>query len=107
MATSITPLVLGPDGVLRDTLQFSTTAGNRFFSGTTGATTVDMEVSIAGGAYTRDSDYVVFDGTTWSIPNPEAFPDGLALDAGENTIGTEDEGSDRSSHGPPLPEQPA
>lgn len=86
MATSITPLVLGPDGVLRSVLQFSTTVGERFFSGTVDATTIDMEVSIAGGAYTRDTDYVVFDGTSWYVPNPEAFPEGLALEAGSNTI---------------------
>lgn len=86
MATSITPLVLGPDGVLRDTLRFSTTAGSRFFSGTCSASTVDMEVSISGGAFTRDSDYVVFEGSTWVVPNPEMFPDGLVLDAGSNTI---------------------
>jgi hypothetical protein len=86
VATSITPKVYGPDGVLRETLLFSTTVGDRFFTGTVDPSTVDMEVSVAGGAYTRDPDYVVFDGTKWTVPNPEAFPDGLPLDAGSNTI---------------------
>lgn len=86
MATSLTPLVLGPDGVLRDSLRFSTTCSSRFFSGTLDATTVDVEVSIFGGAYVRDSRYVVFEGTSWTIPNPEVMPEGLPLEAGANEI---------------------
>lgn len=86
MASPITPQVYGPDGVLRTTLQFSTTLSDRFFTGTVDTSTVDMEVSIRGGSYTRDPDYIVFDGTSWSLPNSEAFPDGLSLDAGANVI---------------------
>lgn len=79
-------MVLGPDGVLRDTLRFSTTLRSRFFTGTIDASTVDMEVSLNGGAYTRDPDYIVFDGTTWTLPNPEVFPDGYDLEVGENIV---------------------
>lgn len=86
MATSITPQVRGPDGVLRDTLVFSTTINSRFFTGTIDPSTVDMEVSIRGGAFTRDPDLISFDGTEWVLPNPAAFPDGLDLDAGDNSI---------------------
>lgn len=86
MATAITPKVLGPDGVLRDELVFSTTIGSRFFTGTIDSSTADMEVSINGAAYTRDPDYISFEGTSWTLPNPSAYPDGLPLDAGENTI---------------------
>lgn len=86
MASPITPLVLGPDDVLRSSLQFSTTISSRFFTGTVDTSTVDVEVSVRGGAYTRDPDYVVFDGTSWMVPNSEAFPDGLDLDAGDNVI---------------------
>lgn len=86
MATTITPEVLGPDGVLRDTLVFSTTVGARFFTGTIDASTADMEVSVNGAAYTRDPDYITFDGTSWTLPNPAAFPDGLPLSVGANTV---------------------
>lgn len=86
MASPITPLILGPDGVLSTSLQFSTTISSRFFTGTVDASAVDMEVSIRGGAYTRDPDYMVFDGTSWMVPNAGAFPDGLDLDAGSNVI---------------------
>jgi hypothetical protein len=67
-------------------MYFATTVGSKFFTGTCDASIVDMEVSISGGAYTRDPDYIVFNGTSWVLPNPEVFPDGLALDAGANTI---------------------
>lgn len=86
MATSITPQVLGPDGVLRDSLLFTTNVVSRFFTGTIDASTADMAVSIRGNAYTSDSDYIMFDGTTWILPNPEVFPDGLDLDVGLNEI---------------------
>lgn len=86
MAAPTTPLILGPDGVLRDSAWFSTTLPTRFFYGTTDGTTVDVEVSVRGGAYTRDATLVAFEGTTWRIPNPEFYQDGLTLEAGENVI---------------------
>lgn len=86
MASPITPQVYGPDGVLRDSLLFTTTITSQFFSGTIDASTVDMEVSIRGGAFAPDPDLITFDGTTWVLPNPEAYPDGLELEAGVNEI---------------------
>lgn len=86
MATSITPQIIGPEGVARTSLTFSTTIGSRFFTGTCDASTVDLEVSVNGTAYTQDPDLVSFDGTTWMVPNPASYPDGLALTAGTNTI---------------------
>lgn len=86
MASSITPQFLGPDGVLRTEFTFSTTIGSRFFTGTVDASTVDMEVSIRGDAFTRDPDLIVFDGTSWTIPNPDVYPDGLDLVVGDNVI---------------------
>lgn len=86
MAAPTTPLILGPDGVLRDSAWFSTTLPTRFFYGTADGTTVDVEVSVRGGAYTRDATLVAFEGTTWRVPNPEFYQDGLTLDAGENVV---------------------
>jgi uncharacterized phage protein gp47/JayE len=84
MAT--TPTITGPDGVERTLLRFSTTLQSRFFTGTIGADTVDVEVSIRGGGFTNDADLVVFEGTIWTVPNPAAFPDGLDLLPGRNSI---------------------
>lgn len=81
-----TPKILGPDGVLRETLIFSTTLENRFFTGTMDADTVDMQVSVRGGAFTNDPDLIVFEDTSWSIPNSVIYPDGLELLPGVNVI---------------------
>lgn len=81
-----TPQFTGPDGVGRESLAFSTTLGSRFFTGTMDADTVDMEVSIRGAAYTSDPDLILFEGTSFTLPNPAAYPDGLDLQAGVNTI---------------------
>jgi len=82
----LTPKILGPDGVLREDLAFSTTRGTRFFTGTIDETTVDLEVSINGAGWTNDADLFVFEGTEWMVPNPAAYPAGLELLAGPNTI---------------------
>ena len=84
MAT--TPLFEGPDGMFREESIFSTTLANRFFVGQMDADTVDMQVSIRGGGFSSDPDYITFEGTRFIIPNPSVFPDGLQLLAGDNTI---------------------
>lgn len=84
MAT--TPQFLGPDGVLREDLTFTTTINSRFFTGTIGENTVDLQVSIRGSVFSSDPDLVVFEGTSFTIPNPSSFPEGLDLLAGLNTI---------------------
>jgi len=81
-----TPKFLGPDGILREEFNFSTTLAFRFFSGTTDADTVDMQVSVRGDPFVSDADLISFEGTTFSIPNPTVYPDGLPLDAGLNEI---------------------
>ena len=80
------PQITGPDSVARTALKFSTTLGSKFFSGTTDSSTVDMEVSIRGGAYTSDPDLIYFSGSTWTLPNPSAYPDGLPLVSGSNSL---------------------
>lgn len=81
-----TPKVSGPDGVLRETTIFSTTMSARFFDGTISSDTVDMQISIRGNAFTSDPDLIVFEGDTFSFPNPAAFPEGLELASGRNII---------------------
>jgi len=81
-----TPKVFGPDGVARETTLFSTTMTSRFFQGTMDPSTIDMQISIRGGAFTSDPDLIVFEGSTFSFPNPSAFPDGLEFSAGRNVI---------------------
>lgn len=83
---ALTPVALGPDGVSRTTLVFSTTMGSRFFQGTMDASTIDMEVSINGSGFSNDSDFILFEGTSWMVPNPAAYPEGLDLLSGTNVI---------------------
>ena len=80
------PEFLGPDGTYRQTYILSTTLSQHFFTGTTPADTVDMQVSIRGATYTSDPDYITFEGTSFTVPNPSAFPDGLQLLPGANEI---------------------
>lgn len=83
---AVTPKVYGPDGVLREVTVYSTTIPNQFYRGVISDDTVDMEISIRGGSFTSDPDFIQFEGTEFQIPNPAAFPDGLELAAGENVI---------------------
>jgi hypothetical protein len=76
MSSTNTVQILGPDNVLRSTTAFSTTQTTRFFTGTLPTDTVDVEVSVYGGAYTSDPTLVSFSGTGFVIPNPASFPDG-------------------------------
>lgn len=82
----LTPTVTGPDGAPRTILTFSTTLATRVFTGTVDPDTVDMEVSINGTPFSADPDFIVFEGTSWAVPNPAVFPEGLELLAGINTI---------------------
>ncbi|NBR01091.1 MAG: hypothetical protein EBT97_11700 [Actinobacteria bacterium] len=86
MATD-TPTIVGPDGVARTELVFSTNSGSRFLTGTVSTNNVvNIELSVNGGAFDTDPDLVVFDGVNWTIPNPTAYPDGLYLAPGYNTV---------------------
>ena len=80
------PEFIGSDGVLRQNFILSTTISYRFFTGSCPADTADMQVSIRGGEYTSDPDYITFEGTSFTVPNPSAFPDGLQLFPGSNSI---------------------
>lgn len=82
----MTPQILGPDGVMRDSIEFSTTLESRFLTGTMSPNTVDMQVSLNGGDWTNDPALVSFEQDTWTVPNPEFNPDGLELMRGSNSI---------------------
>ena len=86
MAGTKTPQFRGPDGVLRDSYIFTTDIASQFFNGTMDVDTVDMQVSVRGSAFTSDPDAIIFEGTTFTVPNPAAYPDGLQLFPGENQI---------------------
>lgn len=80
------PQFLGPDGVYRDILTFSTTKASRFFHGRIDPDTADMEISIRGSGFTTDPDFITFEGDMFTVPNPSVFPEGLELAAGRNDI---------------------
>jgi len=80
------PQFLGPDGVLRTNYILSTTSSQQFFTGTIPSDSADVQVSIRGGAFSSNPDYITFEGTSFTIPNPSAYPDGLQLLTGENVI---------------------
>jgi len=82
----MTPKITGPDGILREITIFTTTQPTRFFRGTMGPDTVDMQISVRGGPFTSDPDLIVFEETQFTVPNPNAFPDGLDLSPGTNVI---------------------
>ena len=83
---AISPRFQGPDLVLRKEQIFSTTIASRFFVGEIPSDTVDMQVSVQGSGFSSNPDLVAFEGDTFVIPNPGAYPEGLALFAGENEI---------------------
>jgi len=81
-----TPKIIGPDGVSREDSEFTTTLPTRFFNGTIDENTVDMQISIRGAPFVSNPDLVVFEDTSFTVPNPSVFPDGLDLAAGLNEI---------------------
>ena len=83
---SNTPKFLAPDGLYRDNYVFTTDRVNRFFTGSMSADTADMQVSIRGSGFSSDPDLVYFEGSSFIIPNPSAYPQGLRLLPGSNRI---------------------
>jgi uncharacterized phage protein gp47/JayE len=84
MAT--TPKIFGPDGVLRETVIFSTSAQTRFFSGTIPEDAADVQVSINGAGFSSDGNLILWGDGSWTVPNPNSEPDGLYLERGDNTV---------------------
>jgi hypothetical protein len=80
------PQVYGPDGVLRTTVAYTTTLDAKFISGTIPDDTVDVQVSINGSGWSSDTSQVNWGDGNWTVPNPAAEPDGLALLSGDNLV---------------------
>lgn len=83
---ALTPKFYGPDNTLRQEWVFTTTRTQRFFTGTIDPDTAYIEVSIYGQAFTQDPNLVTFEGTSFTVPNPTAYPQGLRLLPGANAI---------------------
>ena len=81
-----TPKVRNPDGILRETTIFSTTQVSRVFFGVMDLSTVDMRIRVRGGPWTSDPDLIVFEGSSFTVPNPSVYPEGLSLVPGDNLI---------------------
>lgn len=84
MATA--PKFLGPDSVLRTEFIFTTSVNQRFFQGVISENTIDLQVDIRGAGFVSDPDLIIFEGTSFTIPNPTSYPDGLDLLSGSNLI---------------------
>ena len=84
MATA--PQIQARDGTFTQNLVLTT--NQRFISltGTTGQSTIDIQVSVNGAPFVSDPALVRLDGTEFAIPNPSAYPEGLTLLLGVNTI---------------------
>lgn len=80
------PKILGPDGVLRSTVNFSTTSENRFFTGTIPEETVELQVRINGSGWSSDASLAHWGDGDWTVPNPVSEPGGLFLSPGQNTV---------------------
>ena len=80
------PRFQAPDGKYRSNYNFTTDKSTRFFYGVMDADTVDMKVSIFGRGETSNPDIVYFEGSSFIIPNPSAYPQGLRLLPGSNVI---------------------
>ncbi len=81
-----TTKIYGPDGVLRDSVIFTTTVQSRFFTGTVPEDAVDVQVSINGSGFSSDGSLVLWGDGVWTVPNPNSEPDGLFLLSDQNTI---------------------
>jgi len=76
-----------PDGTYKASGVITTTRDTRFIYGRYDEEAVaDLEVSLRGSDLAADSDLISFHGGLFAIPNPEVFPDGLALVTGSNAI---------------------
>jgi len=87
------PLIYGPDGGLRQTVEYSvseytlqTAAVTRFFEGTLPLSAVEVQVSINGSGFSSDETLVLWGDGKWTVPNPAYDPDGLKLLNGRNTV---------------------
>jgi hypothetical protein len=67
-------------------LVFSTNESAIVITGTVTVDTVALQISVNGSAFSSDPTLILFDQQTFTIPNPNSYPSGLALALGVNTI---------------------
>jgi uncharacterized phage protein gp47/JayE len=85
-------MATAPQIALRDgsgfttNLVFSTNEEAIFITGTVSPDTVSVQLSINGGAFVSDPNFISFVLQTFTIPNLSVYPTGLPLDFGVNTI---------------------
>lgn len=81
-----TPNILASDGTYTQNLVLSTNRKAHTLSGVVAANTVDIQVSVNGGPYVSDPSLVDINGTSFTVPHPESYPEGLPLQLGINEI---------------------
>lgn len=85
-------MATAPQIALRDgsgyttSLVFTTNKGTIVIQGTVGVSTSDIQVSINGAPFVSDPTLVKYDLPNFTIPNPDSYPEGLALELGGNLI---------------------
>lgn len=84
MATA--PQIQARDGSFTQNLVLTTNQRAVFLTGTVAANTVDLQVAVNGSAFVSNPTLVHIAGTVFTVPNPSAFPDGLDLQLGSNTL---------------------
>lgn len=80
------PQIEARDGTFTTNLVLTTNVETTFISGTVGANTIDIQISVDGSPFISDPTLVSLDGTNFQIPNPASYPEGLTLNLGLNTI---------------------
>lgn len=80
------PQIQARDGTFTQNLVLTTNQKFVSLSGTVDSSTIDIQVSVNGGAFISDPSLVRLDGANFDVPNPSSFPDGLTLNLGVNTI---------------------
>jgi hypothetical protein len=73
-------------GSLEKNVTLSTTKPAQFFTGTLPVNAVSAQVSLFGQSFQEGTDSIAIDGSTFTIPNPSTYPNGLSLLDGKNEI---------------------
>lgn len=81
-----TPEFTARDGSTATELVYTTNRSLTTLEGTVDLNTVDLQISIDNGTFVSDPAMVLLDGTSFTIPNPASYPDGMTLNLGNNSI---------------------
>jgi uncharacterized phage protein gp47/JayE len=79
------PQFRSSQGALTTSLVLNTTLEGKTLTGVLDPNTVDVQVSVNGGAFRSDPGLISFEGSTFTLPSPIVFPEGLSLRYGLNT----------------------